>query len=307
MNDQFYIYALLDHRKPGPFWYEELGVIFDYLPIYIGKGKGDRCKQHLTLTQLNYKTCDNIIKCRILNKILKNIDKKNYIENYIIILERNLSNDQSLKLENEYIQVIGRLNNKYKYGPLSNMDDGGEGRTNWIVTNKTKEKMSKNHADFSGKNNPMYGTTQEKSPWYNKTHTKETKEKLKNLNTGNKNPMFGRLGKLHPNFGKAMSMEQKEKLRKKAIIRYLIKEHHPSFGKIGIKNSVSKIYIFYNPNGVLSYPIFNLLEFCKSKSLNYSCMIHISNGRRKHHQGWRLYKVYTKNEWNNIVNNIYYI
>lgn len=51
-------------------------------------------------------------------------------------------------------------------------------------TAKEKELMSKNHADFSGKNHPMYGTKRE--------FTEETIERLREASAGKNNPMYGK-------------------------------------------------------------------------------------------------------------------
>lgn len=47
-----------------------------------------------------------------------------------------------------------------------------EGKTH---SEQTRKKISENHADFSGKNNPMYG----KSAWKDKKHSEETKQKMR--------------------------------------------------------------------------------------------------------------------------------
>lgn len=47
-----------------------------------------------------------------------------------------------------------------------------EAKMGHTVTAETREKISKNHADMSGKNNPMYG----------KRHSKETKDKIRLMN-----------------------------------------------------------------------------------------------------------------------------
>ena len=46
-------------------------------------------------------------------------------------------------------------------------------------TKETLEKISKNHADMSGKNNPMYGMTKEKCPAWGKWGEKAPASKLK--------------------------------------------------------------------------------------------------------------------------------
>lgn len=61
----------------------------------------------------------------------------------------------------------------------------------------SKKKMSVNHADFSGKNNPMYGRKGELSS------------------------MYGKTGKENPFYGKKHSEESKEKIRKSLALRKL--------------------------------------------------------------------------------------
>ena len=43
---------------------------------------------------------------------------------------------------------------------------------------EVKRKISKNHKDVSGKNNPMYGMIGENSPMYGKHHSEESKTKM---------------------------------------------------------------------------------------------------------------------------------
>jgi hypothetical protein len=42
----FYVYAILDPRKPGHFRYGHFK--FEYEPIYIGKGNGKRSLAHIS-------------------------------------------------------------------------------------------------------------------------------------------------------------------------------------------------------------------------------------------------------------------
>ena len=60
--NNFYLYVYLDPRKPGTYQYNNLS--FNFEPIYIGKGKGNRDMYH-------YKYyCDNEILQRKLKKIV---------------------------------------------------------------------------------------------------------------------------------------------------------------------------------------------------------------------------------------------
>lgn len=49
-ENRYYLYALLDTRKPGVFDYNGLHFNFLYEPFYIGKGKGYRYLQHFKET-----------------------------------------------------------------------------------------------------------------------------------------------------------------------------------------------------------------------------------------------------------------
>ena len=63
----FYVYVYLDPRKPGSFNYGKLE--FDFEPIYIGKGHGERMYNHLKDSQLkikNLKTNKNVIKIQLI-------------------------------------------------------------------------------------------------------------------------------------------------------------------------------------------------------------------------------------------------
>ena len=52
---------------------------------------------------------------------------------------------------------------------------------------ETKKKMCDNHADFNGKNNPMFGVSRpgKDAPNYGKTHNDETKQRMRNIKIGN--------------------------------------------------------------------------------------------------------------------------
>ena len=87
------------------------------------------------------------------------------------ILHSNIESQQQLdELEVYLIEAT----QSYKYGYNSNM--GGAGNIGYQHSNRSKTKMSNNHADFSGTNNPMYG----KSVWQGRRHTEQTREKMRN-------------------------------------------------------------------------------------------------------------------------------
>ena len=72
---------------------------------------------------------------------------------------------------------------------------------------KTRQKMSDNHYDCSGKNNPSFGKTGKLSPiygdkngFYGKKHTNATKEKNRLSHLGENSSMWGKFGKDAPNW-----------------------------------------------------------------------------------------------------------
>ena len=97
-------------------------------------------------------------------------------------------------------------------------------------TLETRNRMKKNHANFKGKNHPMFGMRGKDNPNFGKHHSKDTIKKQsetlieRGTNKGKNNPMFGRTGKRnfmygrcgkkHHLFGKKLSKKQRENLKK---------------------------------------------------------------------------------------------
>ena len=122
----FYIYTILDPRKPGV--YEYLGFEFDFEPFYIGKGHESR----LSINRNRNNFCTNKI-----NKIY------NTLGEYPIskIVKNNLSEDKAFDLELKLIKAIGRCDKGN--GPLTNLTDGGEGMIGYVMPDSVKAKIRK--------------------------------------------------------------------------------------------------------------------------------------------------------------------
>lgn len=119
----FYVYMYLDPKYPAA--YNVNGKDYEYTPLYIGKGKGNRYKDHLT-------------DCR--NKIFENkiaYWSRNGIEPMIEFIETELTEQEAWDLETSIIKSIGRLDKGE--GPLLNLTDGGEGASGIVPWNKGKK------------------------------------------------------------------------------------------------------------------------------------------------------------------------
>lgn len=245
-EEKFYVYALLDPRKPGEYKYGEYE--FEYKPFYIGKGSGDRMYVHLYEAYGKYdiKRGCRSYKCNKIRKIKEETGK----DPIIIRLEEELSESSSLNLEILLISIMGKYN---EGGILTNVTDGGDGTSGLVHRDKSKEKISiansgKKNFWFgkrlpkhirkkisianSGKNHYNYGKSLseehkqkirnslkgEKNHWFGKKLPEDVKKKIsesrKGKYTGENNPMFGvsRFGKDNPMFGKKHSDDTKKKI-----------------------------------------------------------------------------------------------
>lgn len=133
---EYYIYVYFDTRKTGYYKFDD--YIFEYEPIYIGKGIKNRIKRHLTL-------CKNS-KTHFHNK-LKLIINEGFEPKYEI-LKGNLTEEKALNEEIRLIKLIGREKDG---GTLTNLTDGGEGQSGLIHKEESKLKTSnslKNNKKF---------------------------------------------------------------------------------------------------------------------------------------------------------------
>jgi len=126
------VYVYFDPRSQGN--YNVNGEIFNYKPIYIGKGQGDRVLKHIKsnrktkLIYLNKKLIkDGIVPCY---KILKEFENE----------------EEAHELESYLIKEVGRED--LKTGPLFNLTDGGEGRSGVICNDRQRKRRSENMYNF---------------------------------------------------------------------------------------------------------------------------------------------------------------
>ena len=183
MND-FYVYALLDIRKPGTYVYDE--YTFSYEPFYIGKGRQRRCFEHLD--QINSKS-EMTHKANKIRKIFKETNQKPII----MKLKERLDEKTAFTLEIRMISKIGRLD--LGVGPLTNLTNGGEGGSGRIETNETRLKKRNALLGRSGRKWTLSERKQISERMLGKNHffygkkrgspSAETRLKISEANKGN--------------------------------------------------------------------------------------------------------------------------
>ena len=132
-RNDFYVYVILDPRKPGTYKYGKNN--FQFRPIYVGKGTGNRTKQHTYPTILAQKTH----KANKLRRIIKA-----GLEPIFIRVKENLTEPKAFWYETRLIAKIGRGKN----GPLTNLTDGGDGTSGSIRTAESKALVSRRNKEY---------------------------------------------------------------------------------------------------------------------------------------------------------------
>jgi len=150
------VYALLDTRKK--FDSEINGVKLSFLPFYIGKGSGDRCKTHLYRSHYDSSSSHK-------NRIIKKIMSEG-LEVKVAKLFTNLTEQSALDIEVRMIKQFGKVNSG---GILSNVTDGGDGIKSFSFKDESKRKISDSLKEHF-KSNPASDET--------KSRTSKTLKKL---------------------------------------------------------------------------------------------------------------------------------
>jgi len=217
-------------------------------PFYIGIGKTEK------------RALDKRNRSNFWNNIVSKTDYE------IDVLFNNLSWDEAVEKEKEFIKLYGRidLNN----GTLVNLTNGGDGTFGYIFSN--------NHKKLIGEANKK------------RVVSNETKLKISNSNKGRKLTPEQYLnhievvknrkvlkGELHPNFGKKMDEKQKAKLRgKRNILAWNSGIKRTDIN--GEKHGMAKIVL--NTQSGIYY------EYCKDASkwenISYTLLSQMLTGKR---------------------------
>lgn len=186
-TNNFCVYVFLNPCNPGKFKYENLN--FDFEPIYVGKGRLSRPKDHIR----RFKN----INTYFYNKLKKIV--KSGFDPIWIILKADLTEIEAFYEEIRVISLIGRKKNG---GTLYNSTDGGEGQTGLVHSEESKIKISnslKNNKEWlyrmkSKEHRDNLSKSLMGHIGYGKgvPRTQEVKDKIKNSVTGDKNHFFGK-------------------------------------------------------------------------------------------------------------------
>lgn len=273
---EYYVYAYLDSSELLN--KEYCGVYFEYRPIYIGKGKNYRIKEHLN-SRKRFKTM-------FYNKLNKMINEDNFP--ILIEIKRFEDEDDALDFEKLLISEIKNIKNN---GLLYNIAEGGKGVIGYEFSDEQKEKMRKYSIDNKihlylpnrhGENHPMYG----------KKHSKESKERMSKSRTGKKQTnewIENRVSNLR---GIPLSEEHKQKLSEsnKGLKRSDETRKRISESKIGsipwnhglIKDTILQLDL----DGNIIKEWYSLIEL-EEKGYQKSNIINVCLGKRKSHKGYK--------------------
>ena len=130
MSD-FYVYVYLDPRKQGVFKYDDF--VFDYQPMYVGKGRRFRDTNHLKIC---LRKEENSHFYRTLRKLLKN-----NIQPIVKRLKEDLEEKSAYDFETYMIKKIGRKD--LLTGPLLNKNEGWVCSKNVFEETTNKEEFQK--------------------------------------------------------------------------------------------------------------------------------------------------------------------
>lgn len=241
----YYNYVYLDPRKPGKFVYGKLK--FDYEPFYIGKGKDERCYEHLK--NCHYKNDNDMFKhSDAFHNKLRKLLRCNF-EPIIQIIKYYKIEGIAYKNETNIISLIGsRHINTIKDGPLENV----------CLDNRPPNHKGKTYEEIYGieeaKNQKKKRNDLQRSKggyFGGHKHTEKSKLKTSQALSGPK----------HPFYGTHFSESTKQKISLKAKERYKTQLHPSSLNFIAI-----------SPFGEKYFLKGNVKQFCLKNNISYSTL-----------------------------------
>lgn len=165
-------------------------------PRYVGKGCGNRAKQH---------TYD-IVTNKWLNTMIRQC-KDEGIEVHPTIFKCE-SEEAAFELEIKLIAKYGRRDKNE--GPLFNHTDGGEGRSGFITPESVRKKISE---ALMGEKHPAFGKKGELCPNFGRKQSEAQKQNTSKTLTGRKQSPEAIAKRAASNTGKKRTEEQLANLR----------------------------------------------------------------------------------------------
>ena len=228
--------------------------------FYVGKGTGNRCKQHLT-DKKEYASNKR------LNGYIRNLVINNTTP-LIIRIAENLIESVAYEIEELEIKKYGR----------KGIDEGG------ILLNILN---SGRPPSFKG----------EAHHWYGRKHSDESKRKISETKKELYSKGLIKTCKGHiqtdehkeknrqAHLGKTRSKEAVEKTRLANLGKV-----QTDFQKQRAREANSKTWKVITPDGNEEI-ITNLRQYCLERNLNPGNMMHVSRGRQKQHKGYKVFKI----------------
>jgi hypothetical protein len=118
-------------RSELPIFYVYIWFSLNGVPIYVGKGHGDRIKEYKWKSGSHNKHLGNLFRKLARQKI----------ELPCVIIRENIIEEEAFELEILLIKIIGRKD--LGTGPLYNLTDGGDGTSGIVRTKEHTEKIIK--------------------------------------------------------------------------------------------------------------------------------------------------------------------
>lgn len=165
-------------------------------PRYVGKGCGNRVKQHTY----------NITTNKWLNTMIRQCADQG-IEVRPTIFDC-ASEDEAFALEIELIAKYGRKDKNL--GPLFNHTDGGEGRSGFVTPENVRRKISE---ALTGEKHPAFGKKGELCPNYGRKQSEAQRLNTSQKLTGRKQSPESVQKRAASNTGKKRTEEQRANLR----------------------------------------------------------------------------------------------
>ena len=251
---KFYVYVLLDPRKPGEYRYEGLDFTFAFAPFYVGKGTAYRWRAHYTKS-IN---TTNVLK----NNVIAKLNREGLKRTHVKVLE-TFDEVEAYAVEKHVINTIGRkIDNT---GILTNISEARCGKETGYkhtpeaianMTGLTRSEEAKANMRVAQKGKVVSAETRLKQSLV------KTGVKLPHTAEWNKNIGDGRRGKL-------MTSEQKQ---------------YTSFKHINTR------YEIENTSGGITV-VYNIRQFCSNNNLDRASLHKTIPGLhafRAQHKGFKI-------------------